>query len=293
MEITVEIGTQERQVAIAKELSALTDICNMFDPPLALREIIVPSDFDRTVNEKQASTTYKSERTGHVAVAKVLRTGNEYTLVLSPDLYAEQFDALCRAFLYFHEIVHVYDGRNSARISPPDSIPRHYIGDLYAIFGEYRADRKAYELIDAIFPEQSVRYRTFVAEGLKGHVDTLANDQEFYCIIKEEVASFRRHGNADRFIESARGPYHEVAMALVHAYAGLDHFSIFAEIGSVLSTSRFHDEKAIQLMAFIRAKYAEGAGDLIDGIPLFEAFLSNFRFEVLSSGALYCHVIGI
>jgi hypothetical protein len=166
---------------------------------------------------------------------------------------------------------------------------------MYIIFGEYCADRKAYKIIDALFPEQSAIYQLFVAEMLDGHVATLANDVEFYNIIRQEVMSFRAHGDVHRFIENIGKPYHEVAMAMAHAYAGLDHFSSFTEVEQKLRASRFHDEKTVQLMAFIRAKYTGNDMNLLDGIPLMEDFMTIFgiRFEVLPSGELYCHVLDI
>ena len=71
--------------------------------------------------------------------------------------------------------------------------------------------------------------------------------------------------------------------------------SDFAQVDQKLRESRFHDEKAAQLMSFIRTKYVENDMNLLDGIPLIEAFMTNFgiRFEVLPSGELYCHVLDI
>lgn len=295
MDITVEIGTPEEQEAITKELSILEHICGLFDPRLALQEVIVSSDFDSTVKNKQGTNNYKSERSSHVAVAKLIKTSDQYTLVLSPILYDDKYDALCRIFFYLHEIVHLYDGQNSPRLFGCENIPAYYIGDMYIIFGEYCADRKAYKIIDALYHEQSAIYQQFVEEMLGGHVATLADDVEFYNVIQWEIMSFRGHGDVDRFIENIRTPYLEVAMAMAHAYAGLDHFSIFAQVEQKLRESRFHGEKVVQLMDFIRTKYAENDMNLLDGIPLIEAFMTIFgtRFEVLPSGELYCHVLDI
>jgi len=295
MDITVEIGTPEIQDTIKKELCILDHICGLFDPRLALQEVIVPSDFDSSVNNQQGTKTYKSERSSHVAVAKLIKTNNQYTLILSPILYAEIYDTLCRTFFYLHEIIHLYDSQNSCCLPCCNNIPAYYIGDMYIIFGEYCADRKAYKIIDELFPEQSMIYQKFVEEMLVGHVATLANDVEFYHVIRQEIISFRRHGDVHRFINNIGTPYHEVAIAMAHAYAGLDHFSSFKEVKQKLNATRFHDEKAIQLMAFIRTKYAENDMILLDGIPFMEAFMTNFgiRFEILTSGELYCHVLDI
>ena len=295
MDIKVEIGTTEEQEAITKELSILEHICGLFDPRLALQEVIVASDFDSTVKSKEGTNNYESKRSSHVAVAKVIRTSDEYTLIISPILYDEKYDTLCRTFFYLHEIAHICDGQNAPRLSGCENIPPYYIGDMYIIYGEYCADRKAYRIIDALFPKQSATYHQFVEEMLSGHVATLADDVEFYDVIREEITSFRRHGDVDCFVENIGTPYHEVAMAMAHAYAGLDHFSIFAQVEQRLRASRFHDEKAVQLIAFFRTKYAEGDMNLLDGITLMEAFMTLFgiRFEVLPSGELYCHVLDI
>ncbi len=295
MDITVEIGTTEEQEAITKELSVLEHICGLFDPRLALQEVIVASDFDSTVKNMQGTNNYKSERSSHVAVAKLLKTSDQYTLVISPILYDDKYDALCRTFFYLHEITHLYDKQNSPRLSGCENIPPYYISNMYIIFGEYCADRKAYKIIDALFPKQSATYQQFIEEILGGHVATLADDVEFYNVIQQEIMSFRGHGDVDRFVENIGTPYHEIAMAMAHAYAGLDHFSVFAQVDQKLRESRFHDEKAAQLMSFIRTKYVENDMNLLDGIPLIEAFMTNFgiRFEILPSGELYCHVLDI
>lgn len=295
MEIRVEIGNPEQRRLIARELSSLEGICNEFDPPLELAEIVVPSDFDKVVNKLQRTNSYKSSRSTHMAVAKILPMNGQYCLVISPALFTAAHDSQSRAFFYFHEIAHLYSNRSFAQQIDSTEIPAPHSTNMSILFDEYFADRKSFETIDALFSEKTPNYLKLINDILDGHLYTLTHDSDFHDSIKREIASFRSHGDINRFLQPVGQIFDEVSKAMIHAYACLDHFPSFAERRAELHSSKFINERTLALVDFIRSRYIQSSTDLMDGIPLIAGFLANFgmKFEFLPSGYLWCHVLDI
>ena len=70
MEIIVEIGTNQQKELICQELETVrTMIETLSLPSQQISKLIVPANFDETVNSLQGSNNYRSER-GNLAVAK-------------------------------------------------------------------------------------------------------------------------------------------------------------------------------------------------------------------------------
>jgi hypothetical protein len=295
MDITVEIGTPEQQAIIRQELSILEHVCDYFDPPLPLRELIVPCDFDATINRIQERTSFKSERMHGIVAAKTIYWQEDATIVLSPSLYAELYDVQVRLVFCLHEVLHIHNWRRFPQLLEWSTIPVYYFKNLYILYDEYWADRSALAIGDGFFPQKSDIFQKHVRNVVQGFIETLTDDSTSYDIIKQEILGFRRHGDITRFLRSIDEVFDGIIKAMIHAYAYIDHFQLFADQEAAMQTSKFVNDRARGLIDFMRSKYEEDSVDLLDGIPLVEAFMSNFgvRFEILPSGQIYCHVLDI
>ena len=62
MEIVVEVGDETVKQQITGELEYLLSITRVVDPPVIIHQVIVPLDFDATVNRLQETKDYRSNR---------------------------------------------------------------------------------------------------------------------------------------------------------------------------------------------------------------------------------------
>ena len=295
MNIRVEIGTLEQQSIIKKELSLIENVCSLFDPPLPLLEVIVPFDFDATINKMQERSSFKSERMCGIVAAKIINQEDGSVIVLSPLLYTETNDIQTRTVFYLHELCHVYNSRRFPHLLESSNIAPQYFINLYIMYDEYWADRKAFALADDFFPEKSDIFKTHIRNGMEDFMHVLSDDSTSHDTIKSEISSFRGHGDIMCFLNAIDGILDGIMKAIAHSFAYIDHFQQFRDQEAAFRTSKFVNDRTKQLIGFIRSKYDENSVDLLEGIILMEKFISNFgiRFEVLSSGEVYCNVLDI
>lgn len=295
LKIIVEVGNPEQKALIKEELSSLERITGQFESPLSLNQIIVASDFDKTVNELQKTNSYKSVREKHSVSAKVLQVNDEAIMVLSPRLYTAEEDFQSRMLTYLHEIIHIHNWQTFPAFCDWSNIPIEYSQNLYTFFDEYYADRKAFEIMDKLFKRKTKIYLNRIETTVEGHLQTVIDDFKSYSLIKREIDSFRQHADVERFLGAIYETFDGVSKEIIHVYAYLDHFSRFSKRKVELQSLRFVNDKTVSLIEFIRSKYVQNSFDLMDGMTLIESFLTNFgmRFEILPSGEVYCHVLEI
>ena len=58
MNIIIEIGTEEQRKIITQELSLLNPFIENLDPSPTIKQIIIPKEFDKKVNEIQKTNNY-------------------------------------------------------------------------------------------------------------------------------------------------------------------------------------------------------------------------------------------
>jgi len=294
MEIIIEIGTEEQKELIEKELEIIKTLSERFNPSPPLLCIIVPKDFDKKVNEIRGTNSYNSIREHHQAQAKIIETPKGIFLIISNLLYTEIHDNFTRLQLYLHEFMHVLNKERFVRLEEKSPSKSRYLENLYILFDEYYANRKAFDIIDSLSLQASPKYKRSNRTHLKYFIKPLINDSEHYDIIRNEIDKFRIHGLVDQFLKNTNSHFDEVSKAIVYSYSYIDHFPEFHRFKRFLLKSKFVNEKTINLINFYRKKFDGGSTDLSDGIELIAGFIENFgiRFEDCTEG-LYCHVINI
>jgi len=121
MEIIVEIGTDDQRRQIREELYLFSDIIQELKLPIKISQILVASNFDKTVNELQNTKNYRSTRgissSSITAVAKIVDIDDGFAIVISPLLFTEEHDSQTRCFVYLHEMAHIINKQKVPSLS--------------------------------------------------------------------------------------------------------------------------------------------------------------------------------
>lgn len=292
MKIIVEIGTEEQKKLIEKELSVVNAISSHFEAPPKIAQIIVPTNFDDKVNESQGSNNYKSLR-GHFAVAKNIFTNDGVCLIFSKHLFTNDHDNLTRLQIIFHEYVHAVNKDRFPAIETESASKKSYLMHLYALFDEYDANRKSFEVVGELFPDVSHRYKFNNNNHLKYFIKSLLDSNKTKKL-REEISKFRLHADVNLFLGNIEPIFDELSMSIIYSFAYIDSKDKLKKVEPLLFKSDFINSKTEELICFYREKFNNGDPYLFDGVRLIEKFMKNFgiRLEDTSQG-LYCHVLDI
>jgi hypothetical protein len=279
LDLIIEVGTPEQKLQLEDELRGFFQIANGIAPSVKIDRIVVSLNFDDWVNKLQGTLVYKSAMRGGdlplTAWARTIWTENEsVSFVLSPMIYTEGNDTQVRAFVYIHELAHVV---NRLRLSKPlvkSTAKSIYLTIAYDSFDEYRADRVAFQTVDAIFPSPSEYWQSFISDQFARFV-SLVNDPNYYVLLEMESEATRYNADLNQFLASIMPGVGELIGSTVHAFALAHHYPEFA-LGRAYRRSSFVNEKTTALMAFFKDKYEQNKFDLDDGLPLVTAYVTNF-----------------
>ncbi len=296
MEVIIEIGDESIQRQIKDELEIFLTYVEAIDPPLNIKQIIVPSNFEAKVNECQSASSFKAKRgienAGIAVVAKIIEIGEGVSIVLSPFIYLSTFDSMIRCFILFHEIAHMLNKRRFPVISTKLFAVNNYMENLYVLFDEYFADRFAFIITEKIFALPTAPWKVYYDNWVSGYLEPTF-DPHYYELIQAEIEKFRQHGDVDRYWNSIIEFVQVIAISTVHGFAGLhqhaDQDSIYQ-----LPTSKFINEKTLTLLNYLKVKFEKAESDLSDGYDLMVGYFTNFgiKFEDRSSGG-YIYVLDI
>jgi hypothetical protein len=294
LEIIVEVGTEQQKEFIIQELSVIKTLTEAFDLPKKISKLIVPADFDDTVNHLQNTNHYKSER-GHLAFAKNIPQENGVAIVISPLLYTDEHEYHTRLQIYTHEFFHVVSKSLFPEIPQNSQADSIYYRNIYTLFDEYYANRNSYEVTEQICHDLSQRYKKYNAVNLKSFIKSVSGDGDFYTIICEEIRKFRFHADVETFLKKTDNAFDAAAKSFIYIYSYFDHNPKLKRLEPLLEQSPFFDARTKLLMKYFRDKYGEGNFELFGARKLVEDFMLNFgvKFEDMENGQLYCHVIDI
>ncbi|MEK6647633.1 MAG: hypothetical protein AABY84_13260 [Candidatus Firestonebacteria bacterium] len=294
MDILVEIGSEQQKEQVRKELELVQSVYSSFKLQIPLQKIIIPEDFDATVNALQDSKDYCSRREEHIAVAKNIIKADGIFLVFSKDLFTKLHDNFTRLQMYLHELLHAYNVHRKPELRKESLCEYQYLLNLYILFDEYYANRKSFEIIAELFPKTSFRYKRNNYCHLKGFIKAINADNVCHKNLCSKINEFRSHGNIDTFLKSLNPLFAQISKSIVYIYSYIDCTNKGTKFEPLILKSKFVNEKTLKLIKFFRFKYGNNNFDLFDGKLLMEDFMKNFgmQFEDTSNG-LYCHVLDI
>lgn len=294
MEIIVEIGNNKQKIIITNELKLIEKLLDIFKPPLNVEKVIVPCDFDKTVNQIQNISSFNLDRgQEQIVIAKTIELYNSCILVFSPIIYTKEWDIQRRMSLFLHEFTHAVNHRRIPKSITKSPSYNRLFANLYILYDEYYANRKSFEMTDGIYPNKSKIFDDSLKENFKSMLLSLINNK-YYEKIQSEINLFRIHRNIDLYLKEVPDIFDAAAKAIVYAYSFIDHFEFAKSQENLISKSNFINKKTKCLIDFYRLKYSKEDFDLISGVDLMENFLTNFgmKFEDRKVGE-YCYVLDI
>ncbi|WP_420631995.1 hypothetical protein [Candidatus Leptofilum sp.] len=302
MEIIVEIGTTVQQELIRGEISFLVDILEglplMQKLNRKLTKIIVADDFSRATNAAQGTVNYSSHRGIGLnkvnALAKVVESESGITMLLSRDIYNEFMDDQIRTFVFFHEICHVLTKNIFPSLITNIFAIRTYLANLYVLYDEYFADRLAFQIVDNIVPKKSTHWDMYWSNSIKGFIELLS-DNTYYELLLDRIQKFRvgEIENVDTLMISINQIMDEISLSTIHLFAVLHSFKNDDE-DSLLSQSKFVNQRTNDLIQYLKDKYEGPDHDLTDGVDVIAGYFANFgfRLEDLEQGG-YIRILDI
>jgi len=298
LEIIIEIGTDEQKAQICKELSFFEKIVSKLNLNIRITKFIIARDFDKTVNDTEKTTNYKSTRgiNSHTvtAAARIIEVNNNNCIiVISPLLFTNENDTQIRYYIYFHELTHAINKQKLPKIILDHHSINIYNYHLYLLFDEYYSDRFSYNLIQEIYNEPSKLWLDFIKREIGGF-NELINDAIYSEMLKKEIINFRLHKiNVTEYLENIKCISDTISKAIVHSHALVDQYP---DCNAIIKPdiSKFINKKTMQIIQYYRMKYLQNNFDLSDGLYLIEDYLTNFgmRLEDTPKG-LYCHILDV
>ena len=296
MEYTIEVGSPEQRRLIREDISLIDDVCAGLSYPSDVEHVIVPADFDATVNRLEGTTGFRSLR-GFFTCGKAVHTGDSTTILLSPVLFTEKWDDQMRLFVYVHEVLHSATSLMFPQPLPGAHTPRTLAltQSMYALYDEYWITRKTLKALNAFLKEKSEGYLGYVASSFDSYADPLLDDWRYYWPLTWQIAAFRIHGDINHFLEVTRDMFDEVSKCLVYVFAYMDYGDQFTGRRSDVLKSPFAREGTLALVDYFRGVYDEGSVDVSDGVDLMDGFTAclGVRWEDTADGKLYCRVLSI
>lgn len=283
MEFIIEIGTEEEQQLINQDLAIIRIFADQYDPPLAISQVIVPQDFQATVNKLLGTTEFRmvrGESSSKVEVmAKIVPQEETTVIVISPAIYfKETYDQMTRWFFYLHETLHVFNRQRFPQITkqPPSFALGTYMFILYHLYDEYFADREAYKMVEKLITPYTDYWKAYLQTEVGGCA-SVAMDKAYYRIAQSVIEAVLSNRDIIAFLENIQPIWDEMTTIMAHFYALYHHDQdLFKSVD--FSESAFINEKTTALMEFYKKKFENNDIDISDGLPLVIEFMKNFGF---------------
>lgn len=298
MEIIIEIGDENQKKKIKSELEYLFKNIlekTVISTPIEIYKIIVPLDFNKTVNTLQGTSNFNSVRGKENAsvevLAKTIYCSNEISIIISPIIYFSAFDTMVRCFVLSHEICHLINKNSFPKVLSTSFSEKSYLGSLYSLFDEYVADRFAFAMTQKLYiPSES--WNRFNLNSVQEYLKPVT-DPRYYDFIQKEISSFRIHGDVNYFWNAIIETVNLLTMSTTHGFARYHEFPIEFE-KTIFPESKFLNERTFVLMDYFKSKYDQIDNNLMNGIPYISNYLKNFgmQFEEIPEGG-YFRVIDI
>jgi hypothetical protein len=203
IDIHVEIGTPEQQEAIRAELQWMfTLLGEEFLNYIELHQVIIPLDFDETVNRLQNTTSYTSDRI-QICIAKIIEAEGSNYVILSQLAYYELMDFGKRCRLIFHELYHLSNIKLFHIPEPVNTSESRYTNTIAIMYDEYTANLFANDLIlklenHDIFGD----VKAGLVKDYSSFLSSILDENQYYLPIKNEYQDWRKHGDTLKMLNN-------------------------------------------------------------------------------------------
>lgn len=286
IDIQVEIGTTEQKEAIKSELlMVLSWLGNDFLDFVDLHRIIIPLDFDATVNRLQNTTWYTSDRI-QLCIGKIIECDDSNNIALSPLAYTEIMNFGKRCKFIFHELYHLVNRKNFKIPDYTHTAESRYANTIAIMYDEYTANIFANNLVSKL--EGNEIFGNVTADlhsEYNGFVSSV-QDENQYCIpIKKEYQEWRMHGDTRKMLTNTTQYIDAAIKDITYCYSLADTCDSI-KIDFEKRESPLHNDDTTRLFDLFREWHAseEASVDFMRGLDVIQRFMST-NFGIIFSDA--------
>jgi hypothetical protein len=231
IDILVEIGTKEQQEAIKSELQMILNLMgDDFLGFIELNQIIIPCDFDATINCLLTTTCYESNRI-QLCIGKTIHSKGKNIIVISPlAYYTEIMNFGMRFKFILHEIYHLV---NRKQFKIPEYIytaESRYTNTIAIMYDEYRVNRLSCQIMSEIInPELLGNDKDDTEKEYKGFISSLQNQEYYYLPLKKEYEDWRESGDTVKMLTNACKYMDAAIKDMTYCYSFADSFASIKE----------------------------------------------------------------
>ncbi|WLE96333.1 MAG: hypothetical protein QTN59_16825 [Candidatus Electrothrix communis] len=161
------------------------------------------------------------------------------------------------------------------------------------MYDEYFSNRKSYEITDSVCGERTKKYNEITLEAVTGFLTTLTHSENHYDHVKNEIARFRNHANAQRFMESTTLTFDTITKSFVYLLSYTHHFGEYEKILESMPETYFIDQFAFETGELFKNKFEQNNFDLVDCVAIFKQFMKKFGLQFEDNEGLYLTVLDI
>jgi hypothetical protein len=275
IDIVVEVGTDEQKEAIKEELLMVFEwIGEEFLKFIELSQIIIPADFDATVNRLQGTNWYTSDRIQR-CVGKVIELDVGNVIIMSHITYSEFFDLGKRCKFLFHEICHLANRKNFTIPEYTHTAKSRHLNTIGIMYDEYTANRFSFKISEKLTGIAS-NITEEVEKEYQGHMSSIQDDEQYYLPLKITYQQWYEDGDTHRMLSQAYQFIDAAIKDVTYCYSMADSFDSIKEDFDNRK-SMFLNESTVELFKLLRKweTSEEAKIDFDDGIVAMESFMAT------------------
>lgn len=290
----VQIGTKRQKELIKNELTFFEKFLEVNKLDYLIYKIIIPKDFDDTVQRLTGNKHFKSVRreVGQIVMGKTIKKDEQFILVFPRYIFSEDFDNQIRFIYYLHELNHTIIKIQSPKKSNVDLRINELLNSLIFLYDEYYVNRKAIEVTNTLFESKSELFLKHIKEMPKSYIENLAKKGFYYRKIKRDILKFKLWLlSIDELISHIQPLIKSFSLYLLYFFSYYDNFESLIEFPRKLNSCKFYNNKTKELINYFRTKYRNDEFDLENDVNLIENYLFNFGLKLENTKeGLYYHV---
>jgi hypothetical protein len=239
-----------------------------------LSQIIIPMDFDATVNRLQGTTWYVSDRIQR-CIGKIIEIDAGNVIIMSHITYSEFFDLSKRCKFLFHEIGHLANRKYFAIPEHVHTARSRYLNTIAIMYDEYTANLFSYKIIEKI--ETVIGdISEEVEKEYRGHMSSIQDNEQYYLPLKATYQQWGEDGDTRKMLSLAYQVIDAAIKDVTYCYSMADTFSAIKQDFD-RRDSMFLNVSTVELFNLLN-KWKTSEGDKIsfeEGLDVIEDFMAT------------------
>jgi len=255
---------------------------------IELHQIIIPLDFDKTVNRLQNTTWYNSDRI-QLCIGKTIECDGNNIIVISPLTYSELMNFGKRCKFILHELYHLVNRKHFKIPEYIHTAESRYTNTIAIMHDEYSANLFANKMLGKL-----EKFEIFgdveadVAAEYRGFISSLQDEKQYYLPLKNEYQDWLEHGDTGKMLTNIYQYIDAAIKDITYCYSFADSFESIKE-DFLKRESVFLNDDTENIFNFFRQWHAAEEleidfGKGIEAIKLFFASCFGINFSDTPQG---------